>query len=83
MRRAATPWLLLAPVLALLLIAPGALGSYSLGRTGSAVNVTLLSYLDQVHIGVNLDPAAVTDPERFLRCYREGWDEILAAGRPA
>ncbi len=32
-------WLLLAPVLALLLIAPGALGSYSLGRTGSAVNV--------------------------------------------
>jgi diacylglycerol O-acyltransferase len=50
---------------------------------GSAVNVTLLSYLDQVHIGVNLDPAAVTDPERFLRCYREGWDEILAAGRPA
>lgn len=50
---------------------------------GSAVNVTLLSYLDQVHIGVNLDPAAVTDPERFLRCYREGWDEVLAAGRPA
>ncbi len=46
---------------------------------GSAVNVTLLSYLDQVHIGVNVDPAAVTDPERFLRCYREGWDEILAA----
>ena len=32
-------WLLLAPVLALLLIAPGALGAYSLGRTGSAVNV--------------------------------------------
>lgn len=50
---------------------------------GSAVNVTLLSYLDQVHIGINLDPAAVTDPERFLRCYREGWDEILAAGHPA
>jgi len=32
-------WLLLAPVLALLLIAPGALGSFSLGRTGSAVTV--------------------------------------------
>jgi uncharacterized repeat protein (TIGR03943 family) len=32
-------WLLLAPVLALLLIAPGALGSFSLGRTGSAVSV--------------------------------------------
>ncbi len=33
---------------------------------GSAVNVTLLSYLDQVHIGINLDPAAVTEPERFV-----------------
>jgi uncharacterized repeat protein (TIGR03943 family) len=32
-------WLLLAPVLALLLIAPGSLGAFSLGRTGSAVNV--------------------------------------------
>ena len=32
-------WLLLAPVLALLLIAPKALGAYSLGRTGSAVTV--------------------------------------------
>jgi uncharacterized repeat protein (TIGR03943 family) len=32
-------WLLLAPVLALLLIAPGALGSFALGRTGSAVSV--------------------------------------------
>jgi uncharacterized repeat protein (TIGR03943 family) len=32
-------WLLLAPVLALLLIAPGALGAFSLSRTGSAVTV--------------------------------------------
>jgi uncharacterized repeat protein (TIGR03943 family) len=32
-------WLLLAPVLALLLIAPGPLGAYSLARTGSAVTV--------------------------------------------
>ena len=32
-------WLLLAPVLALLLIAPKALGAYSLGHTGSAVKV--------------------------------------------
>jgi uncharacterized repeat protein (TIGR03943 family) len=33
-------WLLVAPVLALLLVAPGALGAFSLGRTGSAVTVT-------------------------------------------
>ena len=32
-------WLLLAPVLVLLLIAPGSLGSFSLDRTGSAVTV--------------------------------------------
>ena len=32
-------WLLLAPVLALLLIAPGALGAFSLSRTASAVTV--------------------------------------------
>ena len=32
-------WLLLAPVLALLLVAPKALGAYSLGHTGSAVKV--------------------------------------------
>lgn len=53
---------------------------FALGpMAGSAVNVTLLSYLDQVHIGINLDPAAVTEPERFVACYRDGWDEVLAA----
>ncbi|QXC61504.1 DUF1298 domain-containing protein [Aquihabitans sp. G128] len=55
---------------------------YALGPlAGAAVNVTLLSYLDDVHIGINVDPAAVTDPERFVQCCREGWDEVLAAGR--
>ena len=53
---------------------------YALGpMAGSAVNLTLLSYLDQVHIGVNVDPAAVQDPERFVACLRAGWDEVLAA----
>lgn len=44
---------------------------------GAAVNVTLLSYLDDIHIGINVDPAAVTEPELFVRCCREGWDELL------
>ncbi|HEX2576866.1 MAG TPA: wax ester/triacylglycerol synthase domain-containing protein [Aquihabitans sp.] len=57
---------------------------YALGpMAGAAVNVTLLSYLDDVHVGINVDPAAVTEPERFVACYRDGWDEVLAAGRPA
>jgi WS/DGAT/MGAT family acyltransferase len=55
---------------------------FALGpMAGSAVNLTLLSYRDQIHIGVNLDPAAVPEPERFLACYRAGWDEVLAVAR--
>ena len=53
---------------------------YALGpMAGSAVNLTLLSYLDDIHVGVNVDPAAVPEPERFVACYREGWEEILAS----
>ena len=53
---------------------------YALGpMAGAAVNLTLLSYLDEIHIGVNVDPAAVHEPERFVACYRAGWDEVLAA----
>lgn len=50
---------------------------------GAAVNMTLLSYLDDVHIGINVDPAAVTEPDRFVQCCRDGWDEVLAVGKPA
>jgi WS/DGAT/MGAT family acyltransferase len=53
---------------------------FALGpMAGAAVNLTLLSYLDEVHVGINLDPAAVTEPERFVACYRAGWDDVLAA----
>ena len=31
-------------------------------------------------IGANVDPAAVTDPERFNRNLCEGFDEVLALG---
>ena len=34
---------------------------------GAAANVTLLSYLDEVQIGVNIDPAAVPDPDVLPR----------------
>lgn len=51
--------------------------------TGAAANLTLLSYLDDLHIGVNVDPAAVTDPAQLMTALREGWDEILALGAPA
>ncbi len=44
--------------------------------SGAACNVTLLSYMDELHIAVNTDPAAVADPEAFLLCLEEGFDEI-------
>ncbi len=48
--------------------------------SGSAANITLLSWLDQVCIGVNVDPASVTDPEAFHACLAEGFDEVIAVG---
>ncbi|MCU1352502.1 MAG: Wax ester synthase-like Acyl-CoA acyltransferase domain [Acidimicrobiales bacterium] len=55
---------------------------FALGpMAGAAANITLLSYCDDLLIGVNTDPAAVPEPDRLLRCYREGWDEVLKAGR--
>jgi diacylglycerol O-acyltransferase len=43
---------------------------------GAGANVTLLSYQDEVHIGVNVDPAAVTHPELLLECLRDSFAEI-------
>ena len=48
--------------------------------SGSATNITLLSYLDEVQIAVNTDPAAIPDPEVFLTCLLEGIDEIRKVG---
>ena len=47
---------------------------------GSSMNITLMSYDGICCIGVHLDTAAVTDPELFVRCLREGFDEVLALG---
>ena len=44
---------------------------------GAAANITLLSYVDDLNIGINSDPAAVPDPEVLLECMQEGFDEVL------
>lgn len=44
---------------------------------GCATMITLVSHGDLCCIGVNVDPAAVTDGPRFERCLHEGFDEIL------
>jgi WS/DGAT/MGAT family acyltransferase len=50
---------------------------YAFGpMSGAALNVTLLSYVDEVHIGVNSDPAAVSDPELLLECLEESFEEL-------
>ena len=52
--------------------------NYAFGPlTGSAMNLTLLSYIDDLHIGVNVDPAAVPDVDVLVECLTEGFDEIV------
>ena len=45
--------------------------------TGAATNITLLSYQNELNLGVNLDPAAVPDPDLFLECLRLGYEDLL------
>jgi len=44
--------------------------------SGAAANVTLVSYLDQLHVGVNTDAAAVPDPDVLLSCLQDGFAEV-------
>jgi diacylglycerol O-acyltransferase len=43
---------------------------------GSAMNITLLSYVDECQVGINTDPAAIPDPEVLVACLTEAFDEI-------
>jgi WS/DGAT/MGAT family acyltransferase len=43
---------------------------------GAACNITLLSYIDDLHIGISTDPAAIPDPDVFVGCLQEGFDEV-------
>lgn len=50
---------------------------YAMGPlTGAATNLTLLSYVDEVHVGVNTDPAAIPDPDVFVGFLNEGFEEV-------
>jgi WS/DGAT/MGAT family acyltransferase len=48
--------------------------------SGAAVNITLMSHVDQCCIGVVVDTAAVPDPDSLLTDLRAGFDEVVAAG---
>jgi WS/DGAT/MGAT family acyltransferase len=46
--------------------------------SGSASNITLLSYVDELHLAISTDPAAVPDPGLYVECLRDGIDEVAA-----
>jgi diacylglycerol O-acyltransferase / wax synthase len=45
---------------------------------GSAANLTLMSYVGECTIGINLDSAAVPDADAFVACLRWGFEEVGA-----
>ena len=49
---------------------------------GCAVMATLLSYAGTCSIGLNSDPAAVTEPKLFVDCMERGVAEVLALAPP-
>lgn len=49
--------------------------------TGAALSITLVSHNGICCIGVEVDPANVTDPELFMSCLRAAADEVVALGK--
>jgi diacylglycerol O-acyltransferase / wax synthase len=56
-------------------------GTFAFGPTiGTSLNTTLLSYAGTCDIGINIDTAAVPDPQVLLACLQESAAEITALG---
>jgi WS/DGAT/MGAT family acyltransferase len=57
------------------------LANYPLGpRGGSALNATVLSYCDEMHLGVNVDPAAIEEVDGFMDDIAMSFAELLESG---
>jgi diacylglycerol O-acyltransferase len=57
------------------------LTQYGFGPTiGSAVNVTLLTYVDVCTLGIDVDTGAIPDHDVFMDSLVAGFDEVLALG---
>jgi diacylglycerol O-acyltransferase len=55
------------------------LENYPVGPlAGVAFNLTLLSYLGSLDMGVNIDTAAVADPDLLHRCLAGAFTDFLA-----
>jgi WS/DGAT/MGAT family acyltransferase len=46
-------------------------------RTGTPLNVTMVSYCDDLHFGINIDPAAITDIDAFMRDIDGAYRDLL------
>jgi hypothetical protein len=51
-------------------------------KGGAAANVALMTYSGTAFVGVNIDTRAIPDPDAFLECLRDGFDQILALADP-
>lgn len=47
---------------------------------GAGMNITLLSYDNDLNIGLNIDPASIPDTDEFVELLRDAYDEILEGG---
>ncbi len=57
------------------------LHSYPFGPVaGTAFNLTMLSMAGWLDLGVNIDPAAVTEPERLRACLESAYADLLEVG---
>jgi diacylglycerol O-acyltransferase len=56
------------------------LENYAIGPlAGVAYNLTLLSYLGSLDMGINIDTAAVADPQLLARCLERSFRDLLVA----
>jgi hypothetical protein len=57
------------------------LENYPVGPlAGVAFNLTLLSYNHSLDMGVNIDTAAVAEPERLRDCLQRAFDDLVVEG---
>ena len=55
------------------------IASYPFGpRTATALNATVMSYCDDLHMGLNIDPAAIADVKAFISDIDASFDAFLA-----
>jgi len=56
-------------------------GNHPMGPTaGTAFNATVMSYKNRFDVGINIDTAAIDDPELLRTCIEDSFAELLKAG---